>query len=109
MDATFPNITIPDISREKLLPHLSKEDIKLHSMCNGNAIFKSTMLYPMIDKINFKYDVVVTIPLKDEIFNTDNTVQSINPTKALQSVQFKFASFEIEISVKCVDNGYIFL
>ena len=100
MDDTFPNITIPDISREKLLSHLPNEDIKLHSMCNGNAIFKSTMLYPMLDKINFRYNVIVTIPLTDEIFNTDNIVQSINYGKALQSVQFKFAAFEIEICAK---------
>lgn len=100
MEGTFPNITIPDISHEKLLPHLPKEDIKFHSICNGNAIFKSTMFYPMMDKIKFRYDVIVTIPLTDEIFNTNNTVQSINYGKALQSVQFEFAAFEIEICVR---------
>lgn len=89
-------IQTPTLSHEQLVDHLVRVDknaIKLTGIQSLHAVFKSSITYPISNTTKARYEVTAFIPLNDPMFQSDELIFYVYPSKAAPYVRFNFERY----------------
>lgn len=88
--------TSPGLTHEQLLSHLVQVDrnaLKLCGIYELHGVFESSMSIPVTNKTKAIYKVTAYVPLGNSMFQTDQLINYIYPSKAAPFVRFEFERY----------------
>lgn len=94
--ATPIRTSIPDLTHDQLIDYLVRVDrmpLHLTGIFRLHAVFESSIKYPMTNKTKARYKVKVYIPLSDPMFQSNDHIDMVYPSKAVPWMQFVFDTY----------------
>lgn len=90
------SVQVPNLTQEQLVDHLVRFDrnaLKLCGIQRQHAVFKSQTSYPVTNRTKARYYVTAYIPLTDPMFQSEDLIEYVYPSRAAPYVQFRFDGY----------------
>lgn len=89
------NVQTPNFTQEQLVDHLvdANRTPRLKGIQSVQAIFISQIMYPITNKTKAQYKVITLIPLNHAMFQSDQLIEYVFPSRVVRYVQFIFETY----------------